>query len=71
MKWIEVNKARNLDFNTPVFIKVDGETPEYGQGRLVKKEVTKDGVINTFEMATFENEVKLLTLTNVTHVAIP
>lgn len=72
MKWIETCKARNINFNEPVFTKdSDGS---FGIGKLVKKESTEAGVVFSFAVTKFDPEKKeptYHTYTTITHVAIP
>lgn len=71
MKFIEVSKARKLEFNQPVIVvRSQGETC---MGRLTKKEQTTEGTVFSFEIARFYEDAgdAPLIITNVTHVAIP
>jgi hypothetical protein len=55
MKFIEVDKARKLDFNTPVFVRIDND-PTPAVGRMLKVEHTAQGVVRTFEVAGFSED---------------
>jgi hypothetical protein len=76
MKWIEINKARGLKFQQPVFVK-DNEDRTF-QAKLVKKEDDGAGIVHSFEVATFaggeyikDGDLVPTIVTNITHVAIP
>lgn len=73
MKWIPVEKARQLEIDKPVFVKADNDF--YGYGKLIKEEKTKVGIVRTFELAMFSEDVLKVNnpvlSTDITHVAIP
>lgn len=66
MKWIELNKARKLQFNEPVFVK---RPNEFAHGKLIKKEQSKDGLKFTFQIAAFDGGA--FEADDITHIAIP
>lgn len=78
MKFIPVNKTRNLLFNDPVITKND--KGEIGLGKLMEKKHTADGVQHTFEMAHFTTHCDFentetadpvpVLVRNITHVCI-
>lgn len=74
MKFIEVEKARSLKFNTPVFVRIDND-PTPAVGRMLEMKHTKDGVVRVFELTGFSEDFDgvpvTLTTTKVTHVCIP
>lgn len=57
MKWIDINSARGLEIDQPVFTK-DAEG-NFGYGRLIKEEKTIKGIVRTFETARFEPKIFL------------
>lgn len=72
MKWIELNKARQLKFNEPVIVKdAEGVT----MGKLIEKKHTEKGIVHTFEVALFSDKFPVngdpVYSMNVTHIAIP
>lgn len=70
MKWIELSKAKNLEFNAPVFTK--SKDGVFGMGRLVEKRHTALGLVYTFEAATFAyDQSEPSYVTDITHIAIP
>lgn len=77
MKWIELSKAKNIEFNKVLFLKSDGEKPDslkwYYAGKLVEIKQTDKGLVHTFEIATFdgESESPVYLTTEITHIAIP
>lgn len=71
MKFIPVNKTRNLLFNDPVITKND--KGEIGLGKLMEKKQTAKGIEHTFQMATFDqknDDDDSVFVTNITHVCI-
>lgn len=72
MKFIPVNKTRNLLFNDPVITKND--KGEIGFGKLLEKKHTADGVKHTFQMAEFPDstgdQAEVILVTNITHVCV-
>ena len=72
MKFIDIQKAKGLEINKPVFI-IDQDT--YGLGKLVKIEQTINGTVRTFEVAQFAPNghppsINPTLSTTVSHVAI-
>lgn len=72
MKFIPVDQARNLKFNTPVFVRIDNDTTP-AVGRMLEMKQTKDGLVRVFEIAGFAEDIATapISSTKVTHVAIP
>lgn len=73
MKFVETEKARGLKFNTPVFVRIDND-PMPAVGRMLKVEHTAQGVVRTFEIAKFHEDIPKegsFISTKVTHVCIP
>lgn len=70
MKWIEISKAKGIQFNKPVFLK-DETSGNYYLGKMIKEEKTAAGLIKTFECAAFDPITAGEKRTDFTHVAIP
>lgn len=69
MKFIEVEKARNLEIDQPVLTKND--KGEIGYGKLIEEKKTATGIQRTFEMARFGEGDHPHEEINITHVCIP
>lgn len=70
MKWTEISKAKNIEFNAPVFTK--SKDGVFGIGRLIEKKHTAEGLVYTFEAATFSyDNSEPSYVTDITHIAIP
>lgn len=55
MKFLEIEKARGLKFNTPVFVRIDNDTTP-AVGRMLEMKQTKDGLVRVFEIAGFAED---------------
>lgn len=72
MKWIDVQQARKLTFNVPVFTK--NKDGVFGLGKLIKKEQTATGMAYSFAVTYYDpgqTEPVYFTCSDITHVAIP
>lgn len=66
MKFIPIGSARKLKIDAPCYT-MDSKG-EYGYGRMVKEEKTKEGITRTFEIAKFNGVHN--SVTDITHVAV-
>lgn len=67
MKWLEVQKAKHIEFNKTLFLK---DAKEFYIGKLVEKKQTKEGLIHTFEVAVFEKSEPVY-IDTITHFIVP
>lgn len=76
MKWSEISKAKNIEFNKPLFLKDENpltKKKDFYIGKLLEKKQTKEGLIHTFEVAMFDGdpESPLFLTTEITHFIVP